>query len=59
MTISKDKHRRYIPFPKDLEEKLEELAEKKDRSFNNLVIHVLSQYVEQADKVIDNNRPHS
>ena len=50
MAIGKDKTRTNITFPKELKTKLEELAKKDGRSFNNLVIKILSDYVEDAQK---------
>lgn len=45
---SKDKTRTNITIPKDLKVKLEEIAKKENRSFNNLVITVLQKFVEDA-----------
>lgn len=53
MTVGADKHRRYITFPKVLENKLEILAKKDKRSFPNLILKILEEYVEQADKAIE------
>ena len=39
-----------MTFPKELKAKLEELAQKDGRSFNNLVIKILSDYVEDTYK---------
>ena len=50
MAIGEDKTRTNITFPKELKAKLEELAQKDGRSFNNLVIKILSDYVEDAQK---------
>ncbi|MEM5592783.1 hypothetical protein AAHH67_15440 [Niallia circulans] len=47
MTIGKDKTRTNITFDKELKKKLEKIAEKENRSFNNLVITVLKNF---ADK---------
>lgn len=44
--IGEDKTRTLITIPKDLKVKLEELAKKDSRSFNNLVTKVLTNYVE-------------
>jgi len=46
MSISKDNTRTLITIPKDLKETLEKIAEKDNRSFNNLVITVLKEYIE-------------
>lgn len=43
--ISDKNTRTLITIPKDLKEKLHEMAEAENRSFNNLVITVLSNYV--------------
>lgn len=48
MVVSKDNTRTLITLPKELKAKLEELAKKDERSFNNLVLKVLKDYV--ADK---------
>ena len=48
MAIGEDKTRTNITFPKELKTKLEELAQKDGRSFNNLVIKILSDYVENT-----------
>ena len=50
MAISEDKTRTNITFPKELKSKLEEIAQKDGRSFNNLVIKILTDYVEEAQK---------
>lgn len=50
MAIGEDKTRTNITFPKKLKAKLEELAQKDGRSFNNLVIKILSDYVEDTQK---------
>lgn len=50
MAIGEDKTRTNITFPKGLKTKLEELAQKDGRSFNNLVIKILSDYVEDTQK---------
>ena len=46
MAISEDNTRTIITIPKDLKKQLEEIAKTKNRSFNNLVITVLKDYVE-------------
>lgn len=48
MTISKDNTRTNITIPKDLKSKLEQLARLDNRSFNNLIINVLTKYVENS-----------
>ena len=50
MAIGENKTRTNITFPKELKAKLEELAQKDGRSFNNLVIKILSDYVEDTQK---------
>ena len=50
MAIGEDKTRTNITFPKELKAKLEELAQKDGRSFNNLIIKILSDYVEDVEK---------
>lgn len=49
MAIGENKTRTNITFPKELKAKLEELAQKDGRSFNNLVVKILSDYVENAE----------
>lgn len=46
MAIGEDKVRTNITFPKELKAKLEKLAEQDGRSFNNLVIKIINDYVE-------------
>ena len=50
MTIGEDKTRTNITFPNELKTKLEDLAQKDGRSLNNLVIKILSDYVEDTKK---------
>lgn len=45
---SKDKTRTSITIPKKLKTKLEEIAKKENRSFNNLVITILQKSVEDT-----------
>lgn len=45
MAISKDKVRANLIISKELKKQLEELASKDNRSFNNLVITILEEYV--------------
>lgn len=47
MTISKDKVRANLLINKELKKRLEELAVEKNRSFNNLVITILQEYLEK------------
>lgn len=47
--INKEKNTRTnITFPKELKDTLMSLAKKDDRSFNNLIIHILNEYLKQA-----------
>lgn len=50
MTISKDNTRTNITIPKELKKELEELAKQDNRSFNNLVITVLKEFVSSTQK---------
>lgn len=50
MSISNDKTRTNITFPKDLKAELEEIAKTQNRSFNNLIITVLQSYVKEQGK---------
>ncbi len=43
---SQDKTRTNITIPIELKNRLEEIAKKENRSFNNLVITILQKYVE-------------
>lgn len=45
MAVAETNTRTNITIPKDLKVKLEELAKEQNRSFNNLVITVLKEYV--------------
>jgi len=45
MSISKDNTRTLITISKELKKQLEELAKKDNRSFNNLIITILKNYV--------------
>lgn len=48
MTISKDNTRTLITIPKELKKQLEEIAKQDNRSFNNLVIKILKDYVRNS-----------
>lgn len=50
MAVGEDKVRTNITFSKELKSELEELAKQDGRSLNNLVIKVLTDYVEGAKK---------
>lgn len=45
MTISKDNTRTNITISKELKQKLEAIAKDQNRSFNNLVITILKEFV--------------
>lgn len=45
MAISKENVRANITFPKELKKQLESMAKDQNRSFNNLVITILKDYV--------------
>jgi len=48
MTISKENTRTNITIPKELKTKLEKIAKEQNRSFNNLVITILKEYVSDS-----------
>jgi len=48
MTISKDNTRTVITIPKELKKRLEEIAKKDNRSFNNLVIKILKDFASNS-----------
>lgn len=45
MAISKDKVRTLLTIEKELKKTLEEMAKNEERSFNNLVIKILKDYI--------------
>lgn len=45
MAISKDNTRTNITIPIELKKQLQTIAEKENRSFNNLVITILKEYL--------------
>ena len=47
MSISSENTRTIITISKELKVKLEEIAKKEHRSFNNLVISILTDYAEE------------
>lgn len=49
MSISDKNTRTNITIPKELKAKLEDIAKKENRSFNNLVITVLSKFAEDSE----------
>ena len=48
MNISKDNTRTLITIPKKLKKQLEEIAKQDNRSFNNLVVKILKDYVSNS-----------
>ena len=48
MPVSADNTRTNITIPKELKMKLEKLSKEDGRSFNNLVIKILREYVENC-----------
>jgi len=48
MTISKDNTRTVITIPKELKKQLEDIAKKDNRSFNNLIIKILKDYISNS-----------
>jgi len=48
MAISKDNVRTVITIPKELKKQLENLAKQDSRSFNNLIIKILKDYVSNS-----------
>ncbi|WP_461207835.1 DNA-binding protein [Clostridium sp. DL1XJH146] len=50
MSISKENVRANLIINRELKKKLEEIAVKETRSFNNLVITILKDYVKKATK---------
>jgi predicted HicB family RNase H-like nuclease len=48
MSISKDNTRTLITIPKELKKQLEEIAKQDNRSFNNLVVKILKDYVRNS-----------
>lgn len=46
MSISKNNTRTNITIPKDLKEKLELISKEQNRSFNNLIVTVLKDYID-------------
>ena len=50
MTISKDNTRTNITISKDLKKELEDIAKEQNRSFNNLVITILKDFVSSTQK---------
>ena len=50
MSIGKDKVRSNLIIEKDMKKDLEELAKEENRSFNNLVITILKEYLSEHKK---------
>lgn len=50
MYNTENKTRTNITIEKDLKAKLEVIAKEQNRSFNNLIIHILKSFVEKAGK---------
>lgn len=50
MTISKDNTRTNITIPKGLKKELEDIAKEQNRSFNNLVITILKDFISSTQK---------
>ena len=48
--ISDKNTRTLITIPKELKTKLEEIAKNQNRSFNNLVISILKDYIDNTHK---------
>ena len=48
MTISKDNTRTQLTISKELKQQLENIAKEQNRSFNNLVITILKNYLENS-----------
>lgn len=48
MSISKENTRTLITISKELKKQLEEIAKKDNRSFNNLVVKILKNYVSNS-----------
>lgn len=46
MTIGKDKIRTNITINKELKKQLENIAVKQNRSFNNLIVTILKEYID-------------
>lgn len=49
MPISKDNTRTLITISKELKAKLEEQAKKENRSMNNLIISILTNYIDDKE----------
>ena len=49
MAVSSDKTRAIISLEKDLKTKLEDLANKEDRSFSNYVVKILKEHIQSLE----------
>lgn len=50
MSISKDNVRTILTISKELKSKLEVIAKQENRSFNNLIITILKNFVDEREK---------
>lgn len=50
MSISKEKIRANLVIDKNLKKQLEEIAKQQNRSFNNLIITILQEYINEPNK---------
>ena len=50
MTISKDNTRTQLTISKELKQQLEKIAKEQNRSFNNLVITILQNYIGNSSR---------
>ena len=50
MSISNKNTRTTITIPKDLKKELEDIAKEQNRSFNNLVITILKNFIDDTQK---------
>ena len=50
MAVAETNTRTNITIPKDLKSKLEEIAKDQNRSFNNLLITILKEYVSSTSQ---------
>lgn len=55
MAVGKDKTRMTLTIPIKLKEILKQMAKNNDRDLNNLIIKILSDYVNQTINQGDNN----
>lgn len=53
MSISEKNTRTLITLPKELKEQLEAIAKNDNRSFNNLVAKILSDFVKHSHKITE------